>query len=71
MVQIQRWRHQHLAIVLDIVNQPDLYLQHARDVWKPDLLQGKGQYAAMNCVSNSRESVYGWPRILSEVEKIR
>jgi hypothetical protein len=47
MVQIQRWRHHNVAIVLDIINRQDLYLQHAKDEEKPDMLQGKGQDAAI------------------------
>ena len=64
-------RTHQVAIVLDIVNQPVLYLHHAKDVWKPDLLHGKGQDAAMNCVSKTRRSACRGPRILCEVEKIR
>jgi hypothetical protein len=71
MVQIQKWQRQNVAIVLDIVNHPVLYLHHTKGEWKPDLLQGKGQNAAMNYVSNTRGSACSWPRILSDVEKIR
>lgn len=71
MVQVQRWQHHNVAIVLDIVNQQVLYLQHAKGECRPDLLQGTVQDAAVIYVSNTRESACGWLGILSEVEKIR
>jgi hypothetical protein len=46
MVQIQRWQRQQIAIVLDIANQPVLYLHHAKDEWER-MLQAEGQDAVM------------------------
>jgi hypothetical protein len=56
MVQIQRWQRQQIAIVLDIANQPVLYLHHAKDEWDPGPLHRKGHDAAMSYVSNTRAS---------------
>jgi hypothetical protein len=59
MVQIQRWRRQQIAIVLDIANQPVLYLHHAKGEWEARPLQTNGRDAAMNYVSNTRAIACG------------